>query len=92
MQARAGGEPQGRRQILHCDMPPQAGTDQDFNTFARNMFGVVWLACWFDAMQDWKADWNRWSRAERVLAVVMAFMLIALPLGFLLGTTALLGV
>lgn len=37
-------------------------------------------------MQDWKADWNRWSRAERVLAVLMAFMLVALPLGFLLSS------
>jgi hypothetical protein len=37
-------------------------------------------------MQDWIADWNRWSRAERVLAVLMAFLLVALPLGFLLAS------
>lgn len=35
-------------------------------------------------MRDFVADWNRWSRAERVLAVLVTLMLFALPLGFLL--------
>jgi hypothetical protein len=32
-------------------------------------------------MRDFIADWNRWSRAERVLAVLVTLMLVALPLG-----------
>ncbi len=36
-------------------------------------------------MRDWVADWNKWSRAERVLAVVMTLLLIGLPLGFVIG-------
>ena len=35
-------------------------------------------------MRDFVADWNRWSRAERVLAVLVTLMLVALPLGLLL--------
>ena len=36
-------------------------------------------------MHDWRdlvADWRRWSAAERLLAVVLAVLLIGLPLGF----------
>ena len=36
-------------------------------------------------MRDFVADWNRWSRAERVLAVVMTLGLVALPLGALIS-------
>jgi len=32
-------------------------------------------------MRDFIADWKRWSRAERVLAIVVALLMIALPLG-----------
>lgn len=35
-------------------------------------------------MRDLIADWKRWSRAERVLAIVVTGMLFALPLGLLL--------
>ena len=35
-------------------------------------------------MQDWVADWKRWSRGERVLAVLVAVTLFALPLSMLL--------
>jgi hypothetical protein len=35
-------------------------------------------------MRDWVADWNRWSRAERLLALFVAFALFALPLSMLL--------
>jgi hypothetical protein len=35
-------------------------------------------------MRDWIADWNKWSRAERVLALLVTFMLLALPLGLLM--------
>ena len=37
-------------------------------------------------MRDWVADWNKWSRAERVLAVVVTLMMVALPLGLLIKT------
>ena len=35
-------------------------------------------------MRDWIADWNKWSRAERVLALLVTFVLLALPLSLLL--------
>ncbi len=41
-------------------------------------------------MHDFVADWKKWSRAERVLAVVVTLMMVALPLGLLL--TAKIGV
>ena len=34
-------------------------------------------------MRDLVADWNKWSRSERVLAVLVTLMLVALPLGML---------
>jgi len=37
-------------------------------------------------MRDWIADWNKWSRAERVLAFVVTLMLLALPLGLLISS------
>jgi hypothetical protein len=39
-------------------------------------------------MRDWLADWNKWSRAERVLALLVTFVLLALPLGVLLTSKA----
>jgi hypothetical protein len=36
-------------------------------------------------MRDWVADWNKWSRSERVLAVVVMLALVAVPLGLLLA-------
>jgi len=35
-------------------------------------------------MRDWVADWQKWSRAERVLAVLVTLTLVALPLGLML--------
>ena len=35
-------------------------------------------------MRDWMADWKRWSRAERILAVTVTLGLFLLPLGLLL--------
>lgn len=35
-------------------------------------------------MRDWIADWNRWSLAERVLAVLVATMLVAVPFSLML--------
>lgn len=35
-------------------------------------------------MRDFVADWKRWSRAERVFAVLVSLVLLALPLGLLL--------
>jgi hypothetical protein len=37
-------------------------------------------------MRDWAADWKRWSRGERVLAVLVAGLMMALPVGFLLAS------
>ena len=31
-------------------------------------------------MRDLMADWNKWSSAERLLAVILMLMLIVLPL------------
>jgi hypothetical protein len=39
-------------------------------------------------MRDLIADWKRWSRAERVLALLVTLMLFALPLGLLLAAAA----
>jgi hypothetical protein len=36
------------------------------------------------SIRDVVADWNKWSPAERVLAVVLSLMIAALPLGILL--------
>ena len=35
-------------------------------------------------MRDCVADWNKWSRGERVLAIVVTVVLAALPLSLLL--------
>jgi hypothetical protein len=35
-------------------------------------------------MRDFVADWKKWSRTERLFAVLMTLMLVALPLGLLL--------
>ena len=35
-------------------------------------------------MRDWVADWNKWSRAERVLALLVTLILLALPLSLLI--------
>jgi hypothetical protein len=32
-------------------------------------------------MCDLVADWKKWSRAERVLAVVVTVLLVAVPIG-----------
>ena len=39
-------------------------------------------------MRDLVADWKRWSRTERVLAVIVTVLMVALPLGLLLTTRA----
>jgi hypothetical protein len=36
-------------------------------------------------MRDFVADWNRWSRAERVLAILVAVFMVALPIGLALA-------
>jgi len=36
-------------------------------------------------MRDLLADWKRWSRSERLLAVVVTVLMVALPLGLLLA-------
>lgn len=39
-------------------------------------------------MRDLVADWKRWSRSERVLAVLVTVLMVALPLGLLLTARA----
>jgi hypothetical protein len=36
-------------------------------------------------MRDWIADWKKWSRAERVFAVLVTGLMLALPLGLMLA-------
>jgi hypothetical protein len=38
-------------------------------------------------MRDWIADWKRWSRAERCLAIVLVVLSLAIPLGLLISPT-----
>ena len=38
-------------------------------------------------MRDFIADWKKWSRAERVLAIVVASLMAAVPLGLALAST-----
>jgi hypothetical protein len=35
-------------------------------------------------MRDLVADWKKWSHAERVLAVMVTLLMVALPLGLLM--------
>jgi hypothetical protein len=39
-------------------------------------------------MRDLVADWKRWSRSERLLAVIVTVLMVAVPLGLLLTTHA----
>lgn len=39
-------------------------------------------------MRDLVADWKKWSRAERVLAIIVSTLLMALPFGLLVGSAA----
>jgi hypothetical protein len=34
-------------------------------------------------MRDLVADWKRWSRSERLLAVIVTVLMVAVPLGLL---------
>ncbi len=38
-------------------------------------------------MRDFMADWKKWSRAERVLAILVALLMVALPVGLALSGT-----
>ena len=35
-------------------------------------------------MRDFVVDWKKWNRAERVLAVMIILLMVALPLGLLM--------
>jgi hypothetical protein len=37
-------------------------------------------------MRDFIADWKKWSRVERVLAVVVSSLMAALPIGLALAS------
>ena len=63
----------------------QAGISASRN--ARPAFGGgsgKWIHATWRAMRDLVADWKKWSRAERVLAVTGTILMIALPLGLLM--------
>ena len=47
--------------------------------------GKVAAGVW--SMRDMVADWKKWSRAERVFAVLVTFLMVALPLGLMLVAT-----
>jgi hypothetical protein len=36
-------------------------------------------------MRDWLSDWQKWSPAERALAVAILVSMMAAPVGILLG-------
>ena len=36
-------------------------------------------------MRDFIADWRKWSCAERVLAIVVGLLMVALPIGLALA-------
>jgi hypothetical protein len=36
-------------------------------------------------MHDLIADWKRWSRSERVLAIVVTALIVGVPLGLLIA-------
>jgi len=38
-------------------------------------------------MRDWIADWKRWSRAERCVAIALVLLSLAIPLGLLIRPT-----
>ena len=39
-----------------------------------------------DWIADWVGDWNKWSSTERVLALLIVSLLLALPLSLLLAS------
>ena len=39
-------------------------------------------------MRDFIRDWKKWSYAERMLAALLALLMIAMPLGLLMTGTA----
>lgn len=51
---------------------------------ARRPVQAAKSAAGIGPMRDFAADWKKWSRAERVFAVLVTLMLVALPLGLLL--------
>jgi hypothetical protein len=38
-------------------------------------------------MRDWIADWKRWSRAERCVAIAFVILSLMIPLGLLFRPT-----
>ena len=39
------------------------------------------------SMRDWVADWKKWSRGERLFAVLVTVLMVALPLGLMLAAS-----
>ena len=38
-------------------------------------------------MRDMVADWKKWSRVERVFAVLVTLLMVAVPLGLMLAAS-----
>ena len=39
------------------------------------------------SMRDMVADWKKWSRVERVFAVLVTLLMVAVPLGLMLAAS-----
>jgi hypothetical protein len=39
-------------------------------------------------MRDLIADWKRWSRSERLLAIIVTVLIVAVPLGLMITARA----
>jgi len=69
----------------HTSPAVQAGISASRN--ARPAFGGgsgKWIHATWRAMRDLVADWKKWSRAERILALMGTLLMAALPLGLLM--------
>jgi hypothetical protein len=63
------------------------GINQDLAALAKNARKGGTVAAGVGSMRDMIADWKRWSRAERVFAVLVTFLMVALPLGLMLAAS-----
>ena len=62
--------------------------NQDLGPLPKNdRQGSGKLAAGVRSMRDMVADWKKWSRAERVFAVLVTVLMVALPLGLMLVAT-----
>jgi hypothetical protein len=75
--------------MVRCLLRKVAGVaagaiNQDLAALPKNAGRRGRVAAGVGSMRDMMADWKRWSRAERVFAVLVTFLMVALPLGLML--------